>query len=116
MVNGPLQFSVVSVRIGLVHDITSQNGFNRGTLVLDDETSEESVKIKALVSLAGQVDVAWGNVYLEAWHTWRQSCDATQAAGGFIGSTERPVGEFSIDSDWLIEWADAESGSFPIDE
>jgi hypothetical protein len=101
-----LPFCVAGLRIGLVHDVEPHAGFNRGKLVLDNDNCADARVIKVVVGLATRVDDALPELYQVAWQAWRDGCDEIQDLGIWIGHNSGPVEEFSIESNWSIEWRD----------
>jgi hypothetical protein len=111
MKNAAKPFFVAGFCVGSVRDITAHAGFNRGKLSLENENSAQSQAINAIVALAKQVDDVPAENYLAAWNAWRKGCDEIQGRDIWIGTDTRPIEEFSILSDWSIEWR-----SIPPDE
>jgi hypothetical protein len=95
-------FFVRGNRVGTVVNIETNPSFNRGILRLDD-CSERSV-FEAVVSLARTVDVSEPDEYQSSWDAWRRGCDELQDLHLWIGDGRTQIEEFTIESNWSIEW------------
>jgi hypothetical protein len=108
MANTQQPFFIRGIRAGLVDTIESQSGFSRGVLHLDD--CPERPIFAAIVSLARDVDTAPPNEYQARWEIWNRGCAELQDLHLWIGDGQSQIEEFSIESDWSIEWCEMDDG------
>lgn len=104
MMDNKQPFFVRGIQVGTVEQIESHPGFKRGILTLTD-CPDRSV-FETVVSLARNVDIVTPDEYQACWEIWRRGCDELQDLHLWIGNGKSPVEEFSIESDWSIEWQD----------
>jgi hypothetical protein len=95
-------FFMRGIRVGVVDQIELQAGFNRGVLHLN-ECPERSI-FETVVSLALDVDTAPAHEYQARWEMWRRGCGELQDLHLWIGDAKSQIEEFTIESDWSIEW------------
>lgn len=97
--------SVDGKRVGLVSDIEIHPQFNRGKLQLELERNDPIHSLFILVvNLAARIDSSSPADYQAAWDRWYRACGELQDLGLWIG-IKGPVEEFSIESDWSVEWS-----------
>ena len=97
-------FFVGGIHVGAVYKIESHSNFNRGILTLDD-CCERSI-FETVVSLARNIDISTPEEYQSCWDTWRRGCDELQDLHLWIGDGKARIEEFTIESNWSIEWQD----------
>ncbi|MCS7468284.1 hypothetical protein NZK35_16655 [Stieleria sp. ICT_E10.1] len=64
---------------------------------------------ETVVMLAANVDSSTPADYQAAWDRWYRGCGELQDLGLWIGDAEGPIEEFSLESDWTIEWSNMET-------
>lgn len=101
-----LPFFVGGMQVGTVDQTESHSGFKRGILALDD-CPVRSV-FQAVVCLAQKVDIVTPDEYQACWEMWRRGCDELQDLHLWIGNGRTQIEEFTIESDWSIEWQEME--------
>ena len=102
MTDSSLAFFVGGQRVGLVLNIIPKTGFFRGQLTLDQ--CPDHAVFSTVVKLAADVDSASPSDYQTAWEMWRRGCGELEDLQLWIGNGPTQVEEFTIESDWSIEW------------
>lgn len=97
-------FFVHGIRVGTVTNVESHPSFQRGTLTLDD--CAERLRFETVVALARKVDLSTSEEYQSSWATWMRGCEELQDLRLTIGDGQTRIEEFTIESDWSIEWRD----------
>jgi hypothetical protein len=102
MVGTPLPFFIRGRRVGSVEQVSEHLRFFRGRLNLDE--CAERPAFEAVVALARDVDNCPSDEYQAKWNIWMRDCSELQDLHLWIGSGQTQIEEFSIQSDWSIEW------------
>src|SRR5262245_10935412 len=102
-----LPFLVRGIRVGVVSEIQRLPGFQRGRLKLD--SVQDLPAFEQAVELAKFVETCDAQEYLESWQNWQNHCSQLARMQISIGAGSSPVESFSVESDWLIEWDDADT-------
>ena len=109
MPDSTLSFFVNGKRVGHVSDVVAQAGFSRGRLALDD--CGDHPALAAVVALAAIVDTTSPDNYHAAYHDWQRGCSELQDLQLWIGDAATQIEEFTIESDWTIEWRNMDDES-----
>lgn len=110
MMKHTLPFFVGGMQVGTVDQIESHSGFKRGILELDDCPDRSA--FQAVVRLAQKVNIVTPDEYQACWEMWRRGCDELQDLHLWIGNGRTQIEEFTIESDWSIEWQEMEDFEF----
>ena len=102
MTDSTLPFFIDGKRAGCVTSVAPQTGFFRGRLALD--ACPKHTVFSSVVALAAVVDSTSPDNYQAAWHDWQRGCSELQDLQLWIGDAGTQIEEFSIESDWTIEW------------
>lgn len=102
MTDSGLPFFVRGRRVGYVTDVTEYAGTFHGLLRLED-CLEHNV-FASVVALASDLDTTNPELNRDKWELWKMGCGELQDLHLWVGKAETQVEEFSIDSDWSVEW------------
>ncbi len=89
-------------------------GFCRGLLRLEIPVDDPIRRaFEAVVGLAKKVDDCDSSEYQAAWGEWLRGCQEMRDLGICVGEARGVVDDFSIQSNWKMDWSTSTLGDAP---